>query len=134
VKCNWISLKLEVNSLRKSFIGFIGYSEEDFQELWQKAIFVPDTNVLLNFYRYQAKETTTTFMEFLIELKEMNRLWIPHQVALEYFHNYKNVMNEDKEGYLFLRDGIQSISRDAKSKINKAKEQYGFLDFKPFDT
>ena len=67
---------------------FPGYyyllSDDDFQVLWQKCIFIFDTNILLNFYEYY-KETREDFFELLYTIE--NRLWIPHQVALEYHKN-----------------------------------------------
>lgn len=73
------------------FKGFIGYSNEEFIDLWQKATFVVDTNVLLNFYKYTHNESTQSLFKVLLDLKENGRLWIPHQVALEYFLIMKGI-------------------------------------------
>jgi hypothetical protein len=66
------------------FPGYYSPSEEEFLELWQKCIFIFDTNVLLDFYEYR-NETRKDFFKVLDAIKD--RLWIPHQVALEYHEN-----------------------------------------------
>jgi hypothetical protein len=38
--------------MRDLFPGFYRPSEEEFHRVWQEGIFVLDTNVLLNLYRY----------------------------------------------------------------------------------
>lgn len=119
--------------MQKKFIGFLGYTKEEFEYLWENAIFVPDTNILLNFYRYQANKTTTTFLDILKSLKEDDRLWIPHQVVLEYFLNYKEIMNKDKEGYAYLKDELQKINIKLKKALNKSKDKYNFLDFNDYN-
>ncbi|WP_181162008.1 MULTISPECIES: PIN-like domain-containing protein [Bacillaceae] len=41
--------------------------------------------VLLNFYKYTTKESTKSLLDILKKLKDDERLWVPHQVALELF-------------------------------------------------
>ena len=41
--------------MRRAIKEYIEPSSKEKQELWEKAIFVFDTNVLLNLYRYSAK-------------------------------------------------------------------------------
>lgn len=73
------------------FPGYYSPSNEEFLELWQKCIFIFDTNVLLEFYEYR-NETPEDFLKVLDGIKD--RLWIPHQVALEY---HKNRINRIKQ-------------------------------------
>jgi hypothetical protein len=51
-------------------------------DLWESCIFAFDTNVLLNVYRY-ADATREDLFRVMKALNE--RLWIPHQVALEFY-------------------------------------------------
>ncbi len=46
----------------------------------EQALFVFDTNVLLNLYRYQSG-TRDELLNVLAQLSD--RIWIPHHVALE---------------------------------------------------
>nr|WP_248700545.1 PIN-like domain-containing protein [Parageobacillus thermoglucosidasius] len=103
------------------FAGFLEYTEEEFKELWEQAIFVVDTNVLINFYKYTNKETTQNLFDILKELKKANRLWIPHQVALEYFFNYENNMYKQNEGYHLLGKKLKNLKEDAKKSLTKFK-------------
>jgi hypothetical protein len=70
--------------MKDLFPGYYSPSDEEFSELWQNCIFIFDTNVLLDFYEYN-DETREDFFEVLEAIKD--RLWIPHQVALEYHAN-----------------------------------------------
>jgi hypothetical protein len=67
--------------MKKSFQSYYRPSEETFKELWGKCIFVPDTNMLLNIYRYS--EATTNELIGILE-KISPQLWIPYQIGLEY--------------------------------------------------
>jgi len=54
---------------------------ENFQELWDKATFVLDANVLLNLYRFP-KGAAHDLLDVLERLSD--RLWLPHQATVEY--------------------------------------------------
>jgi len=47
--------------LKNLFPGHYKPSEEEFQKLWDKCIFVFDTNILLNVYRYSEKTRDRLF-------------------------------------------------------------------------
>jgi hypothetical protein len=110
------------------FAGFLEYTEEEFKELWEQAIFVVDTNVLINFYKYTNKETTQNLFDILKELKKANRLWIPHQVALEYFFNYENNMYKQNEGYHLLGEKLKNLKEDAKKIFNQVQSEYPYIN------
>ena len=42
--------------MKDIFKGYYRPSDDEFKKMWEEGIFVFDTNVLLNFYRYK-KET-----------------------------------------------------------------------------
>ncbi len=66
------------------------------EDLWQNCIFVFDTNILLNLYRY-SDETRTLFIKTLEGLRD--RIWIPYRVAAEYLENRLDVIYEQQEEY-----------------------------------
>ncbi|MEB4872138.1 MULTISPECIES: PIN-like domain-containing protein [Priestia] len=109
------------------FAGLIDYSEEDYQELWNEAIFVVDTNILVNFYKFTSKENTTKLFEILTDLKKEGRLWIPHQVALEYFFNYENNLNKPREGYTLLKEKISKIEGEIQKIFDTVKSQHSYI-------
>lgn len=76
-------------TMREMFKGYVDYQEQEYKFIWENALIVFDTNILLNFYRY-SKETRKTMFEILDNLKK--RLWIPYQVAHEFYKNRVNVI------------------------------------------
>lgn len=85
----------------------------EYQDLWNNCLFVFDTNVLLNLYRY----SSLTFLE----LKEafdnyQNRIWIPNQVAVEFFRNRLNVINEQRRSYIEPTKYLNKLQENFKSK------------------
>ncbi|MCU5632902.1 PIN-like domain-containing protein [Bacillus cereus] len=111
----------------EQFKGFIGYTDEEFKELWEEAVFVIDTNILINFYKYTSKESTQSLLDILKKLKETNRLWIPHQVALEYFFNYEDNMFKPNEGYELLGKELAKLKGDAKKTLNTVKSKHPYI-------
>jgi hypothetical protein len=113
--------------LLEHFKGFIGYTEEEFKDLWEKAIFAVDTNILINFYKYTSKQSTKSLLDILKKLKESNRLWIPHQVALEYFFNYEENMYKQNEGYELLGKELQKLKEDANKALSTVKSKHPYI-------
>lgn len=64
--------------------------------LWEQCLFVLDANVLLNLYRY-SKSTREDLLRILMKVSD--RLWIPHQVALEFQDNRLNVIAEQMKRF-----------------------------------
>lgn len=91
------------------FKGYIQYSDEEYNRIWDSSIITIDTNILLNFYRYSS-ETKTIILSILNSVKD--RLWIPFQVAKEYFSNRDKVMTEAYKKY-------DSILSDLSSQFDK---------------
>jgi hypothetical protein len=113
--------------MRHLFPGHYPLSQDELVSFWDKAIFVFDTNTLLNMYRY----TSSTRDEFLGVLEALGeRVRIPFQVANEFFENRYTVIQEQARAYnhldtLFsktlseLKAGFQLVSRH--SQINTGK-------------
>jgi len=79
-------------------------AEKNFGIAWKQAIFVFDTNVLLNLYRYQ----TGTRDELLTVLGQLSgRVWIPHHVALEFQRNRLKVIAEQSKRFSEVRRTIE---------------------------
>jgi hypothetical protein len=89
---------------------FVGEPERQ-TKLWADCIFVLDTNVLLDLYRFSdsAREALFKVMESLGE-----RLWIPYQVAAEYFDNRLTVIEAQSKAYAESIAGLKV----AKDKFN----------------
>ncbi|MED1951788.1 PIN domain-containing protein [Brevibacillus centrosporus] len=110
--------------MKKNFEMYYRPSEEEFVKLWEECIFVFDTNVLLNLYRY----TSQTQQEFLnIVEKVRHRVWIPHQVALEYNVNRRSVILEQKVTYDRIRSTISKSSEVALQEMDNNFKKYNKL-------
>lgn len=110
------------------FIGFVDYSEEEIKDLWEKATFVVDTNILINFYKYTNKDSTKSLLDILKKLKEVDRLWIPHQVALEYFFNFEENMLIQEEGYKSAQKDLVELKSKASTIINEIKNSSPYIN------
>lgn len=101
--------------MRKDFLGYYKPTQEDFKEMWEHGLIVLDTNVLLDLYKLPAPARD----ESIAVLEKMkNRLWIPHQVALEFQRNRLGVIsNEQKIIKEALKSTLDSLN-NTKQKVN----------------
>ncbi|MBB3995189.1 hypothetical protein GGR95_002841 [Sulfitobacter undariae] len=82
----------------------------DYKAIWETALFVFDTNVLLNLYRYQAS-TRDQLLDILGKLSE--RIWIPHHVALEFQRNRFTVLADQNKRF----SEVQNVVSKAKDGL-----------------
>lgn len=82
--------------MRKLFPGYYNPSEAEFKEMWSKGLFVFDTNVLLDLYRY-SDETVASLINVIETLQ--NRIWIPYQVSKEYHKNLNTIISGQVKRY-----------------------------------
>lgn len=114
--------------MRKICPGYYRPTEEEFKELWQNCLFVFDSNVLLNLYRYSAK----TCSELLDIMKKVsNRVWIPHQVALEYHKNRLSEIANQKKAYYDINKIIEDFLNKLQNDLNKFLK-HPLIDINPF--
>jgi len=98
--------------MRDLFPGYYRPSEEEFSTLWKNCVFILDTNVLLNLYRYN-EESRTDFIHVLRKIED--QLWIPHQVALEFQENRITVIKDQEKKF----DSIKYILDNNQAEIKK---------------
>src|SRR5205085_9117820 len=96
--------------MRGVFFGHYRPLEEEFSKLWDNCIFILDANVLLNLYRY-SPQTHEAWVRILTMMAD--RLWIPHQAALEYQENRLSVISSQEEVY----NNLSRIFRDAQDEL-----------------
>src|SRR5665647_778377 len=96
--------------MKKSFYGYYSPTTEQYQLLWKEGLIVFDANVLLNLYRLP-----TTARDELISVLELlkERLWIPHQVALEFQRRRLTVISNERKNTedVFFRSFEITVSR-----------------------
>jgi hypothetical protein len=119
------SRKVCRENMRNLFPGFYEHTEEELNKLWQDGIFIFDTNMLLNVYRYSS-ETRNRYFEILRQL--MEQLWIPYQVAYEYQDNRLTVIQEQIEAYKKIANVLHTTSQNLDSSLEPYKRKHGFIN------
>jgi PIN like domain len=104
----------------------------DFKNLWNDCLFIVDANVLLDLYRY-SEESSNDLFEVLESVKIAERLWLPHQVAMEFQRNRVGVIISQKDNFLHLETAfsegidkmIQSVREKAENfnRVNKLRKE-----------
>ena len=94
----------------------------DFDKMWKEAVFVFDTNVLLDILR-MPKTERDSFIKIINELKKTNSIWLPFQVGLEYHNHYKEIIKENDlkidEARTNIKNSLNKIIEDINKKYNR---------------
>ncbi|MEE4734607.1 PIN domain-containing protein [Pseudomonas alliivorans] len=100
--------------MRTSFIGYYPPTPEQYEILWNEALFILDTNVLLNLYRLPsaARDELLGVLELL-----KDRLWIPHQVGLEFQRGRLTVIANERKSTEDALAAAQNIVSQVKQKV-----------------
>lgn len=104
--------------MRNRFIGYYSWTEEEFSQLWENALFVFDTNTLLNIYRYQ-DSTCRMFLETLEAIQD--KIWIPYQVGLEFHRNRRTCIKGQTKAYKVLEDTLEQFSNEFDEVLRRYK-------------
>lgn len=102
--------------MKSMFPQYKELTSVNFDVAWKYGLFVFDTNVLLNLYRYQA----TTRDELISVLGQLSdRVWIPHHVALEFQRNRLKVIAEQGKRFSDVRKAIESARSTLFGELEK---------------
>lgn len=112
--------------MRQFFSCFFDKDDNSYRRIWSDGVFVFDSNILLNFYRY-SEQTKKDF--FLIMDRLEQNLWLPHQVAYEYLKNRKKVILEQDKYYSQIFNAV----RDGFDKLKKSLEKHRLKKNRHFD-
>ena len=110
--------------MKKLFPGYYRPSDEDFAEMWQKAIFAFDANMLLNIYRY-TPQTRDSFFEVLEKLRE--RVWLPYQAAQEFQARRLGVISDQEEAYVAVENLFDKAQHLIEAGLNAYRRKHTFL-------
>lgn len=102
--------------MRNRFPGYYTPTEFEFRALWDNAIFVPDTNILLHLFRYGSKTTEQVLGTFQ-QLKP--RVWIPYQVGVEFHRRWREVDRTNRDAYDNLIRELESQGRRLSALFNE---------------
>lgn len=95
--------------MRDLFPEFYRYDDKKIEEIFKECMFVFDTNVLLNLYRY-TDATREDILNILDKIK--NQLWMPYQVGLELHYNRTNVILDQSKAYGNIQVEINEQSNE----------------------
>lgn len=95
------------------FKGFHETSDVILKEIWndESTLFVFDTNILLNLYRY-GEHTRKDFFKVLNDIKN---IWIPYHVGLEYQRNRISVIKHEKKVFNDLKKYLSNLKKEINS-------------------
>lgn len=101
--------------MKQTLSEFYSPSSDEYKELWEKALIVLDTNVVLNVYRLPA----TARDEFISVLDLIKKqIWIPYQVALEFQRRRLTVIAAERK----ITEDVLSSARDMFAELTKKVE------------
>lgn len=102
--------------MKRDFFGYYQPNESELQTLWKNCLFILDANVLLNLYRY-SREASDDLLRVLRRVSD--RLWIPHQVALEYQQNRTRVIAEQVRRYDEVSKVLSKVMGSLRGELGK---------------
>jgi PIN domain-containing protein len=102
--------------MREAFPGWYGKTPEDLKALWNCAIFVPDTNILLHLIRHSASIRSQLMAVFQ---RKQHALWIPYQVGAEFQRRRLDVQQHALDAYDKITEELQTILNQARNKLNQ---------------
>ena len=89
------------------FPGYYPKSTEELEKLWNDSLLFFDTNTLTNLYRY-SEATRSEFLTLIESFKE--RIYLTHQVGLEYNENRIGVITDLEKDYEDFKKAMEQIS------------------------
>ena len=107
--------------MREEFRGYYRPTADEFKELWDSALVVPDTNVLLTLYRL-SEDTRKRLLGIFEALAD--RLFLPHQVGYEFQERRLEVIEEQKKVY----DTVLSQIEDFPGEVGRGLREHPRLD------
>ncbi|MGC4863759.1 PIN-like domain-containing protein [Micromonospora sp. DT41] len=108
-----------MSGLSDGFEHYLVPDAEAIKAAITRGLVVLDSNVLLELYRFAAPARTELF-EVLEQIGE--RLWVPHQVRLEFHRNRLSVMSSQEESYQEVLKTIDEVRLSQSTVISKIRE------------
>lgn len=117
--------------MKELFKGFYSPDEKEFTNIWTEGIFIFDTNVLLNLYRYPE----TLRADFAKVVKQLEgRVWLPFHVALEFQRNRNVEIANQKTRFRDVEKIVDSAYTSTKKDLDQLylKKRHSKIDPDPF--
>ncbi|WP_370209699.1 PIN domain-containing protein [Alloalcanivorax venustensis] len=113
--------------MKSLFKGFYRLENDDFVALWDNAVFIFDTNVLLNLYRYQSS-TRDALLQVMEKLAD--RAWLPYHVGLEYQRNRLTVIAEQHKRFSEVKNIVEGAVAGMRNEFDalQLKKRHSHID------
>ncbi len=102
--------------MKMTFAGWYPKSPEQLKSLWDNALIIPDTNILLHLLRHSA-EVRSQLME--VFERKRDSLWIPYQVGIEFQRRRLDVQQHTFDAYARLEETIGTFVNQARNSVNQ---------------
>lgn len=105
-----------VSDLYRGFEAYRDTTDLDYERVLNEGLVVPDTNVLLNLYRY----TRDARSDLLAVLRRLgDQLWVPHQVLVEFWRNRETAILDPQDSADNALDALNSQLRAAREALRR---------------
>lgn len=105
--------------MRSSYRGYYPPTEAELETLWNDGLIVPDTNTLLHLYRY-SKSAAVDLFNVLSSVED--RLWLPHQVGLEFQRGRIGVIEEQQAAFGVVLDAMNAATKDVETALRRFRK------------
>lgn len=102
--------------VRDCFFEYFRPTEEETKALWGEAVFIFDTNVLLNLYRVSAN--TSIELRAVLNLLR-GRLFLPNQVGVEFFKHAESEIAKQVNAFAAVKRDLQKIPREFSKEFSR---------------
>ena len=116
--------------MKGMFAEYKALAPQEYSKAWADGLFVFDTNVLLNFYRY--RDTTRNDLTKILS-KLAARIWVPHHVALEFQRNRLEVIAEQNRRFSEVEKTIDKAQKNLADELGKMQlnKRHASIDPEP---
>ncbi|TJY69467.1 hypothetical protein E4J89_11135 [Arthrobacter sp. CAU 1506] len=113
------------NGLLERFRAYLSPSDDEYTAALKSGLLVVDTNVLLNVYRYHedAREDLLRTLEAFHD-----RLFIPHQVAVEFWRNRDATIREASSAADQLKNELSGLADRSRQSLSRWAKRAGLAD------
>jgi PIN like domain len=100
--------------MRNLFPAYTQKSDDEINTIWHECSFVFDANVLLHAYCYSEEHA---FLSILGKVSD--RLWLPHQAALEFYRNRTKVIKSDTTELTEIPSQIKALINELRLLLKR---------------
>ena len=113
--------------MKKEFGAFYALTPDETTTLWENATLVLDANVLLDLYRYPSDVRDALLTAFSAVA---DRIWIPHQAALEFQYNRPNVIAQQVNRFAEVRQSLEKHRAELAKSLDQLqlKKRHSTID------